>query len=426
MQKLQLFFKTAFLICSSGFLLFATEKSLSTKKHQVAASIPMAMTKPISQDSTTFQSIVDSLEAWISAGEYYRWRQKAITHQMDSLRQYMVLSTTELQVIQPRTIQPNSSFKKVSVGKGKRKQESSNFDTIRPDPAYRPIDSLPLIPSSPTTSMYNSLSEWNQVLETWIADTEQNRVRWEQKLDEFFIKHPQMDALRFQFRGGWYRICIASRTSHTVQLHANKSGQLQPLATTWKQLNQINHLAICLANGGMYQPDGTPVGLLIENGKLIHPINRDTLPIADNFHMYPNGIFYTDTAGKFYVASSNDFKNQTSSLYKEINEATQSGPMLVINGRIHPKFSYGSPNTNIRNGVGILRNSNSNTAVFAISETKINLYDFALLFQKLLRCDQALYLDGAISKMYYSHQGHTMGDLGGSLGPVISISKKTN
>jgi uncharacterized protein YigE (DUF2233 family) len=64
--------------------------------------------------------------------------------------------------------------------------------------------------------------------------------------------------------------------------------------------------------------------------------------------------------------------------------------------------------------------------VLIISEGKVNLYEFALLFQFMFKCDNAIYLDGAISKAYYSNNGTTDGNLGGSLGPTLSVTHKNN
>ena len=75
-----------------------------------------------------------------------------------------------------------------------------------------------------------------------------------------------------------------------------------------------------------------------------------------------------------------------------IKYATQSGPMLIIDGQIHPAFKQGTANLNIRNGVGILPN---NKLLFVMSKKEMNLYDFANYF-KNSGCINALYLDGFV------------------------------
>jgi uncharacterized protein YigE (DUF2233 family) len=93
--------------------------------------------------------------------------------------------------------------------------------------------------------------------------------------------------------------------------------------------------------------------------------------------------------------------------------------MLITKGIIHPKFNYGSKNKNIRSGVGIMENGN---VVFAISRNLVNFHDFATFFRDVLNCENALYLDGAISEMYLYDLAPEHN--GGHFGPMISVIKK--
>lgn len=143
-------------------------------------------------------------------------------------------------------------------------------------------------------------------------------------------------------------------------------------------------------NGGMYLPDLSPQGLYIENGKVLSEI--DTLKNGyGNFYMKPNGIFYLQSDFTPAICKTEDFPKNTNILY-----ATQSGPLLLIDGKVHPKFREGSASVHIRNGVGILPNGN---ILFAMSKNKINFYDFASYF-KAKGCKYALYLDGFVSRAY--------------------------
>ena len=112
---------------------------------------------------------------------------------------------------------------------------------------------------------------------------------------------------------------------------------------------------------------------------------------------------------------TNDFKDNG-----EIKYATQSGPMLVIDGQVHSSFKDGSTNLNIRNGVGILPD---NKVIFAMSKTEINFYDFAKYFQSL-GCKNALYLDGFVSRTYLPEKKWTQTD--GNFGVMICVTKKKN
>lgn len=164
-------------------------------------------------------------------------------------------------------------------------------------------------------------------------------------------------------------------------------------------------------NGGMYQEDHTPLGLFIQNGKVIRQLNKANA--QGNFYLKPNGVFYLNNDNTACVCATEAFKNNGT-----IKFATQSGPMLVINGQIHPSFTEGSANLNIRNGVGILPN---NQIVFAMSKTGINFYDFAKYFQNL-GCANALYLDGFVSRTYLPEKNWTQ--LDGQFGVIIGVTEK--
>jgi uncharacterized protein YigE (DUF2233 family) len=146
-------------------------------------------------------------------------------------------------------------------------------------------------------------------------------------------------------------------------------------------------------NAGMYKQDNSPQGLFIENRKMITPL--DTTNRSGNFYLKPNGIFYISTDNLPFICNTINFVDK-----KNIKYATQSGPMLVIDGQIHSAFKQGSTNLNIRNGVGILPN---NEIIFAMSKKEINFYDFASYF-KSLGCKNALYLDGLVSRTYLPQQ----------------------
>lgn len=169
-------------------------------------------------------------------------------------------------------------------------------------------------------------------------------------------------------------------------------------------------------NGGMYNKDGSPKGLFIQNKKTIVPI--DTTDGNGNFYLKPNGVFYITTDNIPFVCKTTDFVDKGNIKY-----ATQSGPMLVFNGQIHTKFKEGSKNLNIRNGLGILPD---NKIIFAMSKTEINFYDFAKYF-KNSGCKNALYLDGFVSKTYLpeKHCKQTGGNFGVIIG-VTEIKDKKN
>ncbi len=164
-------------------------------------------------------------------------------------------------------------------------------------------------------------------------------------------------------------------------------------------------------NGGMYLKDRSPQGLFIQKGVMKAPI--DNLQGGKtNFYLHPNGIFYITDKHKASITTTANF-TQTS----DIKYATQSGPMLLINDKIHPKFTEGSSNLHIRNGVGVLPNGN---LLFAMSKEKINFYDFACFF-KDKGCKNALYLDGFVSRTYLPSRYWEQVD--GNFGVIIAETR---
>lgn len=193
-----------------------------------------------------------------------------------------------------------------------------------------------------------------------------------------------------------------------------KDDQEKPFKSiaTLKNWLQSKDLSLRFAmNGGMYQKDGSPQGLFVEGGKMVSPL--DTGNGDGNFYLKPNGVFYITTKNKAVITPTPDFLDGM-----EIKYATQSGPMLVINGTLHPAFTKSSRNLNIRNGVGILPH---NKVVFAMSKSEISFYDFALYFQRL-GCTNALYLDGLVSRTYLPEKGWVQTD--GTFGVIIGVSQR--
>lgn len=182
---------------------------------------------------------------------------------------------------------------------------------------------------------------------------------------------------------------------------------LQGLATFVESKNKNLVFAM---NGGMYMEDNTPLGLYIEEAKTIRKLN--TGKGSGNFHLKPNGVFYITNDKVPTVCATENFIADT-----KIKYATQSGPMLVVDGKIHNAFTKGSENLNIRNGVGILPN---NKILFAMSKGMVNFYDFADFFLKQ-GCKNALYLDGFVSRTYLPEKNFIQKD--GNFGVIIGVTK---
>ncbi|MDO5647672.1 phosphodiester glycosidase family protein [Paracoccus sp. (in: a-proteobacteria)] len=164
-------------------------------------------------------------------------------------------------------------------------------------------------------------------------------------------------------------------------------------------------------NAGMFHPDYSPVGLLVIDGVEQSPIV--TGPSGGNFGMRPNGVFCSGGARPFQVIESRAFATAR----PDCRLASQSGPMLVIDGALHPRFLPDSTSRYIRNGVGVSRDGQ--TAWFAISNRPVTFYEFGQFFRDGLGARDALYFDGSISRLYAPSVNRA--DFGRSMGPVIGL-----
>jgi uncharacterized protein YigE (DUF2233 family) len=162
-------------------------------------------------------------------------------------------------------------------------------------------------------------------------------------------------------------------------------------------------------NAGMYQSDLSPVGLCVVDGRQLTSLN-----LADgigNFFLKPNGVFLVTGNGARIIESS-----KYAALASPMWLATQSGPLLVLGGEVHPKFNARSTSRLIRNGVGVKA---SGEVVFALTEDPMNFHELATLFRDRLKCPDALYLDGVISSLYSLPLKRS--DKGTDLGPIIAV-----
>lgn len=141
-------------------------------------------------------------------------------------------------------------------------------------------------------------------------------------------------------------------------------------------------------NAGIFRTGEVPNGLFVEDGVERHALATEA---GDgNFYLLPNGVFAVDAGGARVVETSRWTPGTGLRL------ATQSGPLLLAGGQVHPRFDPASASQLRRSGVGV---SDARTVHFAISAGGVRFHDFATLFRDALGCPDALYLDGTISGM---------------------------
>ena len=164
-------------------------------------------------------------------------------------------------------------------------------------------------------------------------------------------------------------------------------------------------------NAGMYHDDRAPVGHYVEDGKVFQKVIANAGP--GNFGLLPNGVLCL-RAKRADVFETRAFLADQ----PDCDHATQSGPMLVIDGELHPRFLKDSTSRYVRNGVGT--SADGSRAIFVISDAPVTFHTFGSLFRDLLKLPNALYLDGNISRLRAPDLARN--DVGfGALGPIIGV-----
>ncbi len=210
-------------------------------------------------------------------------------------------------------------------------------------------------------------------------------------------------------QGQRYTSCAYSPGEAALEIR-NLDAAGQPygyLASLAQGLKQEGHTLLFAMNAGMFDENQRPIGYYVEDGKLIKKLNRRNG--GGNFHLKPNGVFYVKdgTAG---VMETEAFARSGI----KPDYASQSGPMLVINGKIHPKFSETGTSRKLRNGVGV---DAAGRVYFVISENAVTFWEFASLFRDELKTDNALFFDGSVSSLYAPEINRNDGFL--PLGPMV-------
>jgi uncharacterized protein YigE (DUF2233 family) len=194
------------------------------------------------------------------------------------------------------------------------------------------------------------------------------------------------------FDGAKFTVCSFDPHHDDIRLFWNGSdgrpyGSLAALAQALKSNGE--RLAFAM-NAGMFKQDESPVGLYVQNGQRLH--EADTRGGATNFHLKPNGVFWIGDGVAGVTETSRYLAAPPAARY-----ATQSGPLLVVDGKIHPKIRPNGASEKIRNGVGVC---DGGIVDFAISDQPVNFDTFARLFRDGLGCRNALFLDGSVSSLY--------------------------
>lgn len=218
-----------------------------------------------------------------------------------------------------------------------------------------------------------------------------------------------------EFEAQPYTVCEVSADQDLRLFHADLDGAvLGSFGRVDDTLRPEGKKLQFAMNAGMYHADRAPVGLLVTNG-----VEQSRIITSDgpgNFGLLPNGVFCIgnrDAGRRFSVVESRAYASKPPAC----RFATQSGPMLVIDGALHPRFLAGGDSRYIRNGVGV--SADAKTAYFVISNRPVNFYDFGRLFRDVLKTPNALYFDGKISRLYAPELRRN--DFGFQMGPIVGL-----
>jgi uncharacterized protein YigE (DUF2233 family) len=134
-----------------------------------------------------------------------------------------------------------------------------------------------------------------------------------------------------------------------------------------------------------------------------------------NFGLLPNGVFCI-TQTHVAVMESRAF----AAAPLPCRYASQSGPMLVIDGALHSGFLADSTSYKIRNGVGV--RAKDGLAWFVLANTPVTFDRFARFFRDALGAQNALYFDGSVSRLYAPALGRS--GAGFAIGPMVGLVER--
>jgi prepilin-type processing-associated H-X9-DG protein len=207
-----------------------------------------------------------------------------------------------------------------------------------------------------------------------------------------------------RFEGSGFIVCTPASAA---KLKLVAAGPKETPKRAFRDLGFDEAKVAFAMNAGMYDDAGRPIGLAIVEGKQVHKIALRAG--GGNFGMKPNGVFLVRRDGTAEILVSEAFEASD-----DIRLATQSGPMLVIDGKLHPAFKPNGDSLYIRNGVGI---GPTGTPLFVISTDPVSFGRMARFFRDRLKANNALFFDGSVSSLWDPANGRM--DVVTELGPII-------
>lgn len=219
------------------------------------------------------------------------------------------------------------------------------------------------------------------------------------------------------YKDASYTVCDTTPTTDALRLFLNDAdGEPFGYFSAVNEMLEAEGETLSFAmNAGMYHDNRAPVGHYVENGTEMMRVIPNAGP--GNFGLLPNGVFCIREDRADVIETLRFVKDAPACRF-----ASQSGPMLVIDGEVHPRFLPDGTSRYVRNGVGTT--ADGSRAVFVISNGLVNFHAFASFFRDHLKLPQALFFDGNVSRLYAPDIGRR--DLGRRLGPIVGVVVPAN
>lgn len=340
---------------------------------------------------------------------------------LDSIPASTLILNDSIKIIQlTKSIDSLKLLNSVLAQKIHRRSQPSAIDTIAPLPE---IDSLKIqAPQEAESFLFTPQADslrkhLIEDLNTYLTHLSSES----DSLGQLALELLTVDMYLGLFRDQRFFSCALNPSKADVRIYnQNRTSRRRVEPYNFESLDQLavttNQEMIFAMNAGMYEPNRMAKGLLIVNGKPEQRIDTARQGYG-NFYMQPNGIFAIRKDSIAVLERTHVFFQNTPA---DFLYATQSGPMMLWEGKMNPKFNDGSPNRHIRNAVGITA---TNEVIFVISERRVTFFEISS-FLVSQGCTEALYLDGAISQAYMPELGLTNLKNGGHLGPIVVIFKE--
>lgn len=217
------------------------------------------------------------------------------------------------------------------------------------------------------------------------------------------VAGPPVTVTEVSWKGTMWVVAEVDLSQAQLALWGQTPGSPVPhtLGRTARWRIERSESVVFATNAGIYMEDRRPLGLHIEGGQRYRGLNTATG--YGNFYLAPNGVFALGPTGAVVVPTTAwpPIDAQPWTL------ATQSGPLLVTGGELHPAFNPTSTSRKLRSGVGV---RDPTHVVFAVSRGRVRFHDAATFFRDALHCDDALYLDGTISSWWTPERARVEGD----------------